>query len=248
MTTQLISSISVEGLVAERNRIITGYNDLVASAKFVRGVVEEANHRFPIACAEGSPQNRRSFFGMPAILVAPHRYDRHSAAEIVDDEKNARDSFVSMIDAGAWAALIDSSGIRSFMSAAKRPDWDRAIHERRTAPFTQDYIESTINDLMGNRVAMMEEGVLEVFRRLSTGFKTNQPQMFGKKIIVDYLWSGFGAGNRWQTLSGSCTDSLDDLMRVMSIMDGQPEPDHRHGLHAAIRDADGERNQLRKLN
>ncbi len=232
MTTNIISSISIDALVAQRDVIIAAYEDVVKSVEMVHEAVSNANERFPIVPGDTT----KRLFESPSFLVTKSEYDSQGGKDLVREREKARESFISMIDAGAWATLIEASGIRSFMSAKARSEWDSAIYERRTAPFTKDYIESTIADLMGNRVSMMEEGVLEVFRRLSSGFRTNQPQMFGKKIIVNWLWSSYSGG--WASLNSSTADSLDDLMRVMSVMDGQPIQDHRYGFYSHIHQAD----------
>lgn len=231
MSQDIISSISVDALVAQRDYIIQSYDQAVLSVEAIHGAISEANERFPIVPGDKS----RCLFEMPAILVTKSQYDRQGGLDLVRDRVKARESFIAMIDSGAWGTLISASGIRSFMSAKARKDWDEAIYERRTAPFTKDYIESTIKDLMGNRVSMMEEGVIDVFRQLSEGFRTNQPQMFGKKIIVSWLWTNYSRG--WASVNNRVADELDDLMRVLSIMDGKPAPDHRYGIYTHITEA-----------
>lgn len=235
MSHDIISSISVDALVAQRDQIIASYDATVEAVDAIHATISDANTRFPIVPGD----IERHLFEMPAILVTKSQYDRQGGLDLVRDRVKARESFIAMIDSSAWGTLIDASGIRSFMSAKTRNDWDEAIYERRTAPFTKDYIESTIDDLMGNRVSMMEEGVIDVFRHLSEGFSTNQPQMFGKKVIVSWLWTNYSGG--WASVNNRVADELDDLMRVMSIMDGQPAPDHRYGFYSHITQADREK-------
>lgn len=235
MSNDIISSISVDALVAQRDQIIASYDQAVESVHAIHVSISEANERFPII--PGDTEHR--FFEMPAILVTKSQYERQGGLDLVRDRVKARESFIAMIDSSAWGTLIDASGIRSFMSAKTRKEWDEAIYERRTAPFMKAYIESTINDLMGNRVAMMEEGVIDVFKHLSEGFSTNQPQMFGKKVIVSWLWTNYSGG--WASVNSRVADELDDLMRVMSIMDGKPAPDHRYGFYNHISAANREK-------
>lgn len=77
---------------------------------------------------------------------------------------------------------------------------------------------------------MFERGVLQCFRRLSWDYKTNQPFKFGKRIIVRRLLTS-GSPNF------HVTNELDDLIRVFSILDGKPEPDHRNGAYYLVSDA-----------
>ncbi|WP_410958781.1 DUF4942 domain-containing protein, partial [Salmonella sp. 6201] len=64
----------------------------------------------------------------------------------------------------------------------------------------------------------------------SWDYKNNLPFRFGKRIIVKYLLSQGTTNHR-------ATNELDDLMRVFCVLDGQPEPDHRHGAYYLVSDA-----------
>jgi hypothetical protein len=90
---------------------------------------------------------------------------------------------------------------------------------------------------------MFERGVVAVFKGLSWDYKTNNPVMFGKRIILR---------NILDTRGGFChvehtgTNKLDDIMRVFCLLDRKPEPDHRQGAYyrldahkLAIADFDG---------
>ncbi len=95
-------------------------------------------------------------------------------------------------------------------------------------------IEATFVQLYGARGDMFERGVIACFRRLSWDYKTNQPLKFGKRIIVRYLFDHGSPNHR-------VTDELDDLIRVFCVLDGKPEPDHRHGAYCLVSDARQER-------
>lgn len=81
---------------------------------------------------------------------------------------------------------------------------------------------------------MFERGVLQCFQRLSWNYSTNEPFKFGKRIIVRYLLSQ-GSSNY------HVTNELDDLTRVFSVLDGEPEPDHRHGMSSLISNSQRQR-------
>ena len=79
--------------------------------------------------------------------------------------------------------------------------------------------------LHDSRAEMFERGVLACFKSLSWCYKTNLPQKFGKRIVMASL-TGFHNYQR-------CNE-LDDLVRVMSVLDEKPEPDFRGGTSAAL--------------
>jgi len=69
-------------------------------------------------------------------------------------------------------------------------------------------------------------------------YKTNLPQKVGSRIVLTYL-RGSMSGGKWGACSlghvnHSRCDALDDLSRVMSILDGKPEPDHRSGWYGRL--------------
>jgi hypothetical protein len=138
------------------------------------------------------------------------------------------ESVMRHIDARFWATLMDQSGIRAFLSARRQSELDRLIGEARTPPFEPEAIQSTFADLHEKRADMLEEGIVDLFRRLSWDYRTNNPMLLGRKIIVDRLLNSFGL------LNSHVTDILDDLVRVLHVYDGKPIPEHRHGMYALL--------------
>ena len=78
------------------------------------------------------------------------------------------------------------------------------------------------------RGEIFERGVIACFKGLAWDYKTNLPQKFGKRIVMTYLtgWHSYERANQ-----------LDDLMRVLSILDGKIDSDvavpesERNGVH-----------------
>lgn len=61
--------------------------------------------------------------------------------------------------------------------------------------------------------------------------KTNNPVMFGKRIIMRSIYDVWGNGQKYVSTSHNGANKLDDIMRVLCILDGKPEPDHRQGAY-----------------
>ncbi|CAK0539426.1 methyltransferase domain protein [Burkholderia pseudomallei] len=132
-----------------------------------------------------------------------------------------------IIDIRGWDYLLSESGLRTFMDAEAREQWNRQISEGDVPEFTVANIEATFAQLYGARGDMFERGVIECFRRLSWNYRTNQPFKFGKRIIVRCLLSSGSPNHR-------VTNELDDLIRVFCVLDSKPEPDHRHGAYVLV--------------
>ncbi|HOU64485.1 MAG TPA: DUF4942 domain-containing protein [Thermomonas sp.] len=148
----------------------------------------------------------------------PWTLDRCPAAEL---EKQMQVG----IDSCAWQFLMHESGLRSLMDAKARETWDKAIAQGDIPELTDANIRSTFKMLHDSRGEMFERGVIACFKALGWCYKTNLPQKFGKRIVVTHLTSGY---------SNQTTDRLEDLNRVLHVLDGKPEPDHRSGIAAQL--------------
>lgn len=146
------------------------------------------------------------------------------------------------IDASAWQYLMHESGLRTLMDADARKKWDAAVNEGDVPELTAANVRATFSMLHGSRGEMFERGVIACFKALAWNYKTNLPQKFGKRIVLTYLRSSISAGDKYGSGSGTLgyvshngnCDRLDDLARVLSVLDGKPEQDHRNGWYKRL--------------
>jgi Domain of unknown function (DUF4942) len=212
--TDLVKSISITNLANQRAAVVERVRqalDLLAEAE---RLARAAHLGFPRLVLDDSYGCR----GRPTITGEYAKRDEAEAA------------IVSVIDTRGWSYLLSESGLRTFMDARAREQWNKQLAEGDVPELTAANIEATFAQLYGSRGDMFERGVLQCFRRLSWDYRTNQPFKFGKRIIVKYLLSQGSTNHR-------VTDELDDLIRAFCVLDGQPEPDHRHGAYCLVSDA-----------
>lgn len=181
--------------------------------------------------------------GFPRFKFEDTRY-----GDSIIDSSRVGDSMERMkyeVDRGAWQYLMDESGMRTFMDAETRKAWNEAImgkawnrgrDEPEVPEFNKGNVEATFSRLYADRGRMFENGVVAVFRSLAWDYKTNLPQKFGKRIVLQRLRGQVipDREGRHRTALGhvsrdSSVNALDDMTRVMSVLDGKPEPDHRNG-------------------
>lgn len=173
---------------------------------------------------------RAAKIGAPSISVIT-RWDR-SAASVV--ELGAfLDECRKQIDQSAWSYLMAQSGLRTFMDARARQEWDEQIEKRAFPEFTVENVANTFASIHGQRGELFERGVIECFRSLSWHYKTNSPCRFGKRIVYRCFASACIGAGRFQHINHRATDALDDLVRCFSVLDGKPEPDYRGSTHSA---------------
>lgn len=134
------------------------------------------------------------------------------------------------VDAKGWDYLLRQSGLRTFMDAKFRKDWDEAAEKHKTPPLTKEYVQGTFIRIYEERGSMVERGVIQLFRELSWDYKSNLPVRFGKRIVLGGVFEDRQYGGTWRwsaNLHG--TNRIDDLVRQLHFFDGKPEPDHRAG-------------------
>lgn len=158
-----------------------------------------------------------------------------------DLSRGETDKAMKAVDARLWNRLMNESGLRTFMSAKRRSEWDSKIYDHEVPEFTAAAIVDTFRGIHDSRHALLNEGVTEVFRGLSWDYKTNNPVQFGKRIIIrDFC--NHRAGYFFPN-THAC-DKLDDLLRLFYILDGKPQPDHRRGTWSRIVDHRDDDNEL----
>lgn len=213
-----VKSVSIENMVRQRAAMVERVERARALLKEASEIAEAGHLGMPRINIEGS--TRRDYCHP---LLA----------------EGALEAFVREIDRGAWEHLMKESGLMTFMDATARREWTAQLYEGKDLPeFTQENVEATFRTLYASRGEMFERGVIRCFRGLSWDYKTNQPFCFGKRIIINGLFSySRGSDGHISFLSHNRTNELDDLMRVFHLLDGKPEPDHRQGMYYQLSDA-----------
>lgn len=214
MSTALVKSISVDNLINQREAVRARLEAARAALLDVDQIVR---------AVDGDAQRSRLYLGAATLVCS--RGDSHAFRLLADD--GVADG-MRTFDAQAWCHLMHASGLRTLMDAKAREQWDRSLDRGEHPELTAANVDATFSALYSSRGEMFERGVIEAFRRLSWNYKTNLPQKFGKRIVLTSLigWHSYTRCNE-----------LDDLVRVMSVLEGKPEPDHRGGVSAALSSA-----------
>lgn len=215
----LVKSISVENLLGQRDAAMQRVRQAIAILKEAESIVDAAG------IGDGSYRD------FPYMLEGK---DAHHRTRILD--KGAEESIRKRMDAQAWQHLMNESGMRTLMDARAREDWDRRIVQCETPELTAENIRATFGDLYAARDDIFERGVIACFKSLNWDYKTNLPFAFGKRIVVTYLRNSItgGSGLSLGYPNIHRCEALDDLIRVHSVLDGKPEPDHRNGVYQLL--------------
>lgn len=223
-TGDVVPSASIDNLIRQRDAVV---ERLTAAMRLIWEA--EALARY---AAIGFPKLQQELRGIDSSLYSRRKTHYHGSVLNDDDayqidEGDILSKLTRAVDAGAWAQLMNESGLRTFMDRERREQWDEKIYTCDVPTLDREHIDATFQSMYLNRGEMLEDGVIKCFKRLSWCYKTNKPFHFGPRIIL----RGFGEYNHTR-----CNE-LDDLVRVFHVLDGKPEPDHRNGMYHSVSEA-----------
>lgn len=210
MTDELVKSVSIDNLLQQREAV---RERLVAA----RAILEEADE-----IAEAA------HLGGVAGMFNTGRYNE--APSIMSDGVEA---MMQWIDAAGWDYLMNESGMYSFFDSKSREEWREGLQKKRCPVLTAESVAATFKGLFEQRNDLFERGVLEIFRALSWDYKTNKPFKFGKRIVMRYVCESWKTAKGKSYVTGvhhAAEQKMNDLARVMSMLDGKPEADHRESV------------------
>lgn len=123
------------------------------------------------------------------------------------------------IDRQFWRAAFEKTGYMQLLDAASRKVFDEDMRQNPPV-FNVGNIRSTFISLSQTSEQMFSDGIVNVFRRLSGNYQTNDAFKIGHKIIMSgmmqHRWSG-GLEFRY----GWSDDQINDIDRVIKTLDGK---------------------------
>lgn len=129
------------------------------------------------------------------------------------------ESGLAALDASYWHQALSLTDVLDFMPTKRREEWFDLIHNHKAPEFEESAVRATLADLLAQRMDFLAEKVDGIFRALSKAHVTNQPEGFGKRMILT------GVTNDWGSYSRSQTGHLNDLRQVIAKFMGRDEPD-----------------------
>lgn len=205
-------SIGLDAMIARRDalkELVTRVSQELATAE--AHAVKEGFGSLLLAC------NGKNGYAMPSL------FSGDTAA------------IMRRIDAEAWRTLLVESGLRTFLNASQRADWDRRLRQGEFPEFTREAIEESFLSLYQRRRDIFEEGVVDLFihlhpRQSQRRFKTNEGMAFNRRFIIRGIsgWNGV-------TADTGC-HYIDDLVRAFCVVSGKPEPDAREGFFHQVQE------------
>lgn len=93
-----------------------------------------------------------------------------------------------LLDAGIWSRLMNETGMKTLMSHKQIDEWEKQLDTENMPEATLDNILTSFSALNQDKGQIFEQGVTDVFKKLSWDYKTNCPCKIGKKSLL-IIWS-----------------------------------------------------------
>lgn len=126
---------------------------------------------------------------------------------------------IAALNARYWRESLDLTDVLDFMPSKRREDWFNSIQKMETPDFEESTVRATLRELLAARMDFLAEKVDGIFRALSKTHITNQPEGFGKRMILTGVTDSWGSYGRQQT------GHINDLRQVIAKFMGRDEPD-----------------------
>lgn len=154
---------------------------------------------------------------------------------------------IAELNAAFWQRALNMTDVLDCMPQKRRDEWfeqirnplgtkrDRHSNEYTLPPlpdFDEEVVRATIGDLLAMRSKFFAERVDGMFRALSGTHVTNEPQGFGKRMIIAHVIQSFG------TVNHSKAGFINDLRAVIAKFMGRDAPHYSasdHVINAARR-------------
>lgn len=125
---------------------------------------------------------------------------------------------IAALNSDFWSRTMKLTDVLDIMPQARRDAWHEQIRERTCPAFDEQTVRDTMAGLMSQRAQFLAERVDGIFRGLSGDHVTNQPQGFGKRMIIAYVLHYEGMTN-----SRQC-GLINDLRAVIAKFMQRDEP------------------------
>lgn len=125
---------------------------------------------------------------------------------------------VRALNAEYWQRAMRLTNVYDLMPQARRNEWNESIREKTCPEFVLENVRPTLETLLDSRSQFFAERVDGIYRGLSNEHLTNNPTGFGKRMIINYVFSDYGH------VDSNRAGLINDLRCVVAKFMGRDEP------------------------
>jgi hypothetical protein len=145
------------------------------------------------------------------------------------------------LDRDMWRALLVNTKLGSLMDEQERKAFDKGLEN--PPEISAETVFATLSRLAAEGDAIFRRGMVEAFRSLSNDYRSHDgfkigPRMVVRRVVdVTPFRGDKGKRSLWVRLSTSGEQRLQDVDRVLHILDGKAPPERLQGICQAMREA-----------
>ncbi|SBO12929.1 hypothetical protein VME0621_05100 [Vibrio mediterranei] len=124
-------------------------------------------------------------------------------------------SLTKQVDQKLWQHIIELGQFRDLMSADKRAEIDKDMENPPSLTYAT--LTATFNDLLNNRVNMLQDLTESVFKNRNSEFKSNRGHKLNKRLVFHNVFCKYG----WRYQS----DLLEDACKIFAVLTGCSSPE-----------------------
>lgn len=143
----------------------------------------------------------------------------------------------AMVDADMWRGLIVGTPLGSLMDRKERGIFEDSLKGDPPEAIPGN-IHATMMRLIGEADTIFRRGLVEAFRNLCRDYRSHDGFKIGDRVVLTYVVSVSKYGRDASAyFSHRADETLQDVDRVMHVLDGKPGPEYQQGICAAMRAA-----------
>lgn len=199
-TTDIIPSMAIDRIIAQRNEGIALFMQAMECLATARRILLDASGDIFL-------------YGFEDCVT--------DSVRCMDKPEEAKKNITRLADRKIWDRLMTYTGMYTFMSSCQRDEWNSQLMSDTCPEITLDNVLATFRHLNASKMQTFEQELIDIWRKLSWDYRTNNPCRLGKRIIIEnllYRWSnatfltsGTASGRSMVNFSGTATISVSCL-------------------------------------
>ncbi|MHC1245220.1 DUF4942 domain-containing protein, partial [Escherichia coli] len=160
-TTDVIPSVAIDRIIAQRNEGIALFMQAMECLATARRILLDASGDIFL-------------YGFEDCVT--------DSVRCMDKPEEAKRNITRLADRKIWDRLMADTGMYTFMSSCQRDEWNSQLMSDTCPEITLDNVLATFRHLNASKMQTFEQGLIDVWRKLSWDYRTNNPCRLGKKI------------------------------------------------------------------
>jgi predicted RNA methylase len=132
------------------------------------------------------------------------------------------------INRAVWSHVIQATDLEKLMDRQARDEFRASLSENPPEP-TPENVAATLQHYASQAGVIFQRGIANAFSKLDRRFKSHDGFKIGARVILDGYFS------EWSGISSRGEETLRDIERVFTVLDGLDQPEGYAGIVGKLR-------------